>query len=265
MRQNPNENQVKNKIKIEQSEYNPVPLYRSYGVKTKERPLLTKVKIIMQKAVATLALGVPISVIAIGVIALIFASGSLLLATAIVAPAVIFTLMKITKPTRKRLKLIGDLKKLCKKYGYKYGYKLELSDSPLSSKWSKGEGELVLYTNTKVYNVRMFAIRKYRSKLKFESENEMTVTVPPLRNKFAVIYDLKTKYKKLGFDFSNVVSVTGRETVKALIICPTCEEWSYKYSNSTYIPTGNAETVFGYKVYTASGFVSDLRRSEEIK
>ena len=264
MRQNPNENQVKNKIKVEQSEYNPVPLYRSYGVKTKERPLLTKIKVIMQKAVATLALGVPISVIAVGMFALIFASGSLLLSTAIIAPAVFFALMKLTKPMRKRLKLIGDLKKLCKKHGYKYGYKLELSDSPLSPKWSRGAGELVFYTNTRVYHIRMFAIRKYRSKLQFESENEMTVTVPPPRNKFTVIYDLKTEHKKLEFDFGDVADAPGSETVKALIICPTCSEWSYRHSSCTYIPTGNAETVFGYKVYTASGFVSDLRRMEEI-
>ena len=77
MRTNPNENQVKNKIKIERSEYNPVPLYRSYGVTSKERPLLTKIKVIIQKATATMLFAIPIAVIAVGILSFIFAGEKL--------------------------------------------------------------------------------------------------------------------------------------------------------------------------------------------
>ena len=262
MRTNPNEDQVKDKIKIERSEYNPVPLYRSYGVTSKERPLLTKIKVIIQKATATFVFGVPILVAAVGILSFIIA-GTVLVRTAILLPLGIFIILRLTKTLRKRLKLIRSLKRLCKKHGYKYGYKLEMNANPLSPKWTNGRGKLIFHTNTKVYHVAIFAIRKYRSKLQFESDTEMTLIKPPLRNKFTAIYDFRTKYKKLNIDFSGVAETAGKETVKAVVICPTCEEWSYRYSATSYVPTGNAETVFGYKAYTASGFIKDLRRSEE--
>ena len=263
MRPNSNENEVKNRIKIENSEYNPVPLYRSYGVTTKERPIITKIKVFTQKALATFVLGVVLSAIIIAIIAFTFASGSLVIPTAAISSVTVFLLLKFTKPLRKRIKLIGTLKKLCNKKGYKYGYTLWMSDSVLSTKWSNGKGELILHTNTRVYHIRLFSLRKYRSKLKFESEKEMTLTSYPVKNRLAVIYDFKPKTKKLAVDFGEITPVSGKETVKALIFCPTCEEWSYKYLSS-YVPTGNAETVFGNKVYTASGFVSDLCRTEEV-
>ena len=92
--------------------------------------------------------------------------------------------------------MIRELKKLCKKEGYKNGYKLEINDSFFSPKWATGQTEFVFHTNTKVYCVRMFAIRKKRSNLRFESDKEITVVTPPPR-KLAIIYDLKTKQKKL--------------------------------------------------------------------
>ena len=264
MKLNSNENQVKNKLKIERSEYNPVPLYRSYGVTTKERPLWVKIKVIVQKIAATAFIGIPLSVIAVGMYAWMFASGLVIIPTVIYAAVGVFAFVMLSKPLRLRLKLIRALKKLCKKHGYKHGFKLEMSNSPFSRKWSSGECEFVFHTNSRVYHVRMFAIRKYRTRLRFESDKEITLIVPPLNNKFTVIYDLKSKQKKLSIDFGELADAKGKETVKALVFCPTCEEWSYRYSNNTYIPTGNAETVFGYKVYTVSGILSDIKRMEEI-
>ena len=263
MRMNPNENQVKDRIKIERSEYNPVPLYRSYGVTTRERPLLTKIKIIAQKALATCIFGLVFFTLAVGAIAFTFASGSVILPTAVLSSVATFFLLKYSKPARKRIKMVSRLKKLCKGQGYKQGYRLEMSDGILSPKWSDGRGELIFYTNTRVYHIRMFSVRKYRSRLSFESESEITVTTPPLRNVFTTIYDLTTNYKKMTVDFSGAFDSPGRDTVRAVVICPTCSEWSYRQSLNSYVPTGNAETVFGYKVYTASGFISDMIRTEE--
>lgn len=262
MRQNPNERQVKDKIKIDRSEYNPVPLYRSYGVTTREYPLLTKIKVFVQKALATALIGIPLAIIIVGMYAWTFTTGSVVIPTIVITAVGVFAFLKLSKPFRLRMKMIRALKKLCEKEGYKHGYRLEMSDKLTSPKWSNGKAELVLHTNTRVYRVRMFAIRKYRSRLRFESDKEITQIVPPLNNKFTVIYDLKSKQKKISIDFPDIADTAGKETVKALVFCPTCEEWSYRYSNNTYIPTGNADTVFGYKVYTSSGFISDLKRTE---
>lgn len=258
---NPNENQVKDKIRIQQSEYNPVPLYRSYGVTSKERPVWTKIKIFLQKALATFVLGVPMLVVLVGAYILIVAGG-LLISTAIVSALSVFAFFKLSKSPRKRMKFISSVKKLCRSNGYKYGYKAEILTNPIWLK-SGGSPHAVLHTNSRVYHIRFLSVKKYRSKLRFESESRATLVKPPLRNSFSVIYDLKTKKKSIDIDFSQITRVPGKENIMALVICPTCEEWSYKFSESSYVPTGNAETVFGYNVYTSSGFINDVRRFEE--
>ena len=57
--------------------------------------------------------------------------------------------------------------------------------------------------------------------------------------------------------------MNGKENVNAIVFCPRGEEWSYKHSEKTYLPTANGEKVFGYKVYTAPGFVRDVMQAEE--
>ena len=255
-------NRDKEKVKIEVSEYNPVPLYRAYGVTTKEYPLLTKLKVFTQKALLTFMYAVPLSVSAVGLIAITFASGSILIPTVVLSSLALLVALRSTKPLRMRLKMMRELKKLCKKAGYKNGYELEIKDSLLSSKWSNGKSEFLFHTNTKVYHIRMFAIRKKRSKLRFESDKEITVLTPPPR-KLASLYDLKVKQKKLSVDFSDVKSSDGKESVNAIVFCPRGGEWSYKNSEKTYLPTANGEKVFGYKVYTAPGFVYEVKYPED--
>ena len=254
--------QAKDKTKIEVSEYNPVPLYRSYGVTSKEYPLLTKLKVIVQKVLLTLMFAIPLSFSVVGVIAITFASGSLLIPTVVFTSLAVFLTLKFSKPLRMRLKMVRELKKLCQNDGYRCGYKLEIKDSLFSAKWSTGRSELVFHTNTKVYHVRMYAIRKKRSRLRFESDKEITVlTLPP--RKLAIIYDLKAKQKRLSVDFPEIRNMNGKENVNAIVFCPRGEEWSYKHSEKTYLPTANGEKVFGYKVYTAPGFVRDVMQAEE--
>ena len=250
----------------------------------------TVIKIIAIAVSALLTLGLLIITFlpfVIDLLRLMFASsGMILAASATVLLLAIIIFWAFTKPLRLRVKMIFSLKKMCKKQGYKYGYTLNMSQSLLSPKWRNGIGEIIFYTNTRAYHIRLFAIRKYRSILRFESENEITVIEYPSKNTADVaIYnfgggqkrasvissensfisnnEFNTKHKKFKIDFSKVTDTAGKETVKAVIICPTCAEWYYRKSNSTYIPTGNAETVFGYKVYTASGFISDIKRSEQ--
>lgn len=218
---------------------------------------------------------------------LLFGTSSLLFPLVIIAALiVVFAFLTFTKALRLKLKMIRALKKLCKKRGYRDGYSLEMSDGILSSNWTNGKGKLVFHTNKRVYHVRIFSIRKYKSILQFESATEMTVidVLPGDRvgvniysfsgqrkvhtvssgDLFGSEQGLAKGHKKLNIDFSSVTDTAGKETVKAVIICPTCEEWRYKQSNTTYVPTGNAETVFGYKIYTSTGFISDLRRTERV-
>lgn len=253
---------LNSRVHTDETDYSSeMPSYRCYGVKKKIYPRWEKFKVLLLKIAATILLAVPFSLIVVALCAFYFA-GPLIIRTAMTITIIVTLYVVISRPYRKRAKLLRSIKNLCN--GKRSAFSFELPDkkSFFSLKWREREENFSVTTLTKVYRVKLLSVRSRRAILRFESPEEMIVEKRPLSNKFTVIYDLKTKYKHYAVDFSQLPDIKGREVVNAIVVCPTCGEWKYK-SGIGYVITGNAETVFGRKVYTSTGFINDLKRSED--
>ena len=263
MRSNPNENQVKSKIKSSTYKNDPLPLYRSYGVKRREHKTAKKLSSLILTIFATVILSVFLGVILFAFFTFYFYS-PLLVRTVLTALIAFLVLKTLTKTLRRRLSLFSKLKKLCKQGAYKHGYKLTVKRKGIRSlKWSPKEIDIVFETNTRVYYIHLLGVRKYHQKLRFMSENEMLLIKPPPNNIFAVIYDLKEKYKKFEIDFSEAKDIAGKKTVRAIIVNPTCAEFECKISENAIVPSGSRDSHFGYTVYTGSSFINEIRDIEK--
>lgn len=251
---------LNSRVHTDETDYSSeMPSYRCYGVKKKVYPRWEKLKAILLKIAATILLAVPFSSIVVALGAFYFA-GPLIIRTAMTVTVIVTLYVFISRPYRKRARLLRDIKKLCEGKRSDFSFEEPENRSFFSLKWRESGEDFSVTTSKRVYRIRLLSVRSRRAILRFESPEEMIVEKRPLSNKFTVIYDLKTKYRHYAVDFPLLPDVRGREVINAIIVCPTCGEWKYK-SGIGYVMTGNAEKVFGRMVYTSTGFINDLKRS----
>lgn len=246
--------------RAEVSEYNPVPLYRSYGSTKKEYKWKEELLALFEKAIAIVFLGLIFFSLGISIYAWI-KFGDFLFKTVIAAIILLFLLLFYTKTLRKRLSLNKKLKKLC----YKNNFELRFERSTLKSlRWSENKSDITVVTPHHIFYVHLLAVPKYRCHVCFDSASEIRIVKPPLNNKFTIIFDLKPKTKKLSLDFSDTRQFEGKKTHKVILVNPVCGEMYYKISQVSTSQTGNGGEHFGYQIFTASGFVNYLKRIDEV-
>ena len=246
------------KTKVEVSKYNPVPLYRSYGVTRKEYAWAERLKKLFIDLAAVLALAGPTIYIVAAVIA-IFLFSSILAKVLLWTSVVIVSAVFFTGKWRKRLSFNTKLKRLCKKENFKLCFKRNLRESLA---WSPDKYDLTVETPSRLYYVHVLPIEKRRQKILFESEKEIFITTPPLKNRYTAVFDIKPKVKSLALDLHKIESSSSKEVVTIMLVLPSCEDMSYKRSNVTIIPTGNGAEHFGFTVFTAKAFLKLLTRFE---
>jgi hypothetical protein len=250
-------------MKERQTVASDVPLYRSYGVKKKLRPWRDKLENVVSRVVliwitCVLALATVFCVVGF---CLYFPELWIKVALGVILG--ILLLIRLTRIPRKRRKFYGKLKKLCKKNKFRLRRERNFLQSFF---WTGNREDFILETGSAIYYTRFLTVRKYRSTVFFEKPDEIRVLSKPLRNKFTVIFDIAPRAKHYPLDFNlgeNVGSMWGnKRIVKALLVNPVSEEMRYKDKMGGYETTGSGGVHFGYTVFTASGFLESIQRSE---
>lgn len=249
----------KDDMRPEVSKYNPVPLYRSYGSTKKEYKWREELLTLLEKVIAIVFLGLIFFTLGISVFSWL-RFGGILVHVVVTATIALFLFFVYTKTFRKRLSLSKKLKKVCMENHFDLTFERPVLKS---LKWSEKGSDITVVTKNHVFYIHLLAVPKYRCHICFDSASEIRIVKPPLNNKFTVIFDFKAKTKKLSLDFSDTRQFEGKKTHKIILVNPVCGEMYYKISQVSTSQTGNGGEHFGYKIFTASGFVNYLARVDK--
>ena len=237
-----------------------VPLYRSYGVTKKVNPTARKIKEVVAKIVTVLFLTVELSIIVVVTLMLAFYTDVLIATTLFIILFSIF-FFNATKLIRRRARFLRRLKKTCKKNGYELEFKRGFFKS-LS--WARGEEiDFTVKAGMWTYYVKLATSKRFLSSFTFISKNQMKYTKIPRHNRFTIIFGCKSKTYTMPIAFPENLDGKDKYTVKAILINPAVMNIEKKGSDGALLPTGSGEKLFGYTIYTGTGFIETLKRNAE--
>jgi hypothetical protein len=100
--------------------------------------------------------------------------------------------------------------------------------------------------------------------MSFLSANEIEYTKHPRNNKFTLIFDFKDKKKIMRVSFPDEANKDDRSVIRAILINPVPMNIEKKGAPGMGMePTGTGETLFGFTIYNATGFIETLKRIAE--
>lgn len=252
------EKEKNEKEKPLRSEFNPVPMYRAYGVTKREYRVWEIIKQILMKGTTLLFLLALIAYPIIGVTTFII-FGNALVSFLLSTTILVLMLLKLTRTIRKRAKFHCKLKRFCKKNKYRIKFEQNFFESLV---WSPVLIDFTLTTGTHNYIVHYFTAHKYNSSLSFLEKGKMVFKKYPPNNKFTVIFDFKAKSKEYEISFPKEYELDRKINVNALVVNPVCKEFFEREQGGGIVPTGNGACVFGIQVFTGSGFIETVKRND---
>ncbi len=250
-----------NRINVEELD---IPMWRSYGVHKIHRPWLTGFNELLARAIAILFLS-PIFFSAAMVIFLIYYYAQFFPIFAIIALAfTLFALFLFCKMAmripRKRAKFYRKIKRFCKKNGYTLTIKRNCFSS---LRWMNDETvDLIIEAEDLRYYVKLFGCRK-NSDVTFCHNGDLVYRKLPPRAVWARLLALSPKTRIKRIVFPELPECEG--VIKAIVLCPVSIEMYKKRLNKDTELTGNHDELFGYTVFTESGFTDAVRRTLEKK
>lgn len=182
-----------------------------------------------------------------------------LLVTCFYGMAGVLLLFFVTKTFCKRMTFRRRLKHMCRKEGYRLQYCRRFGATFF---WS-GEGpDFLLRTPSALYEGYFLTVRRYRATLFLASSDSVELISSPTQNLFSDIVGRKPKHQTFLLP-SVPTEQSGEYPVKrVLLVNPVCREMTYKEKDGTIVATGSGAEWFGYTVFTATGFLENVRRQE---
>lgn len=235
-----------------------VPLYRSYGVKRKVYPLIEKLGTYAMRIMALWIYGLFILVGSTGAIMFFIFFPELWVKLLIAVVAVIFLTVRLTRTFRIRRKFWRRLRKLCKKKNYSLKV---LRSFGKGFRWSNQQADFRLQTGSTVYEMHFLTVKRYRSELLFDNKEKIRMKRLRLNNRFNLLMDFESKEKEFFTNFAPVSTVfESTRTVRGILINPVCREMSQKDREGGMVTTGSGANLYGYTIYTGSGFLETIQR-----
>ena len=239
-----------------------VPLYRSYGVTKKVNPTAEKIKYAVAKTLTVLLLASELAIILVVTVMLALYT-DVLIATILFIILFSIFFFNATKLLRRRMSFVHKLKKACKQNKYRLEFKKGFFKS-LS--WAEDDSvDFIVRAGKYTYYVKYATSNRFLSSFTFTSKNEMKYTKIARKNRFTIIFDVKDKIYTMPIEFPKGIDETDKYTVKAILINPAVMNIERKGSDGVVIPTGSGEKLFGYTIYTGTGFIETLKRNAEDK
>ena len=255
------------------SEIFQVPLHRAYGV-TKRETWLSHFNEHFATFLLILLYAWMFIMLALGAYMLIDALNHI--GTMIVIIAVVwFVVWKFFRVPRKRIKFILKLRKKCKSLGYK----IEFKRGVFKGMRFHTEGiDITIDTGKKIWAVRFLPCYRYNSDLIFIDENTIKIKHNPIRLKASLFpvnarhaqrltlktenkrFSLDGKVKTIEYSFKDEVLRYGCKSARALIVNPVPHTIRKVEKDGAIYETGTGERMWGYTLYSGSGFLETLER-----
>ncbi len=245
--------------RIDAEEYD-VPMYRSYGVQKKHRPWLARFNEIFA---LTLVIVLYIPIFAAAALAIfvtvrwagVYTYNAIIIFFFLVG-LTMYLYLVVLKAPRKRIAFYRKLKKACRKNGYRITFMRSFFRSLF---WADDDKvDLTVKAGRWIYYVKLFGSKNMRSDITF-SDGELIYRKLRLENRFTVAFGLKPKVIKKKIAFPRYAD--GDSAVKAIILNPVPTEAYKRKPNGDIEMSGNCDTIFGYTIYTGSGFIEAIRRN----
>ena len=246
--------------KRERVEVEDVPLYRSYGVTKKVNLRKRRILEAIGKAWTVLFLAIELGIILF--ITFLFAFYTdVLVATVLFIILFSIFFFNATKLIRRRARFLRRLKQFCKKNRYELEFKRGFFKS-LS--WAKGDAlDFTVKAGKWTYYVKFATSKRFLASFTFISKSQMKYTKIARRNRFTTILDFKDKIYTMPIAFPEALDDKDKYAVKVILINPAVMNIEKKERDGAVLPTGSGEKLFGYTVYTGTGFIETLKRNEE--
>ncbi len=188
---------------------------------------------------------------------MIAAFGKVGIILAVVTALLLIYLIALRVP-RKRIAFMRKLKRFCKKNGFR----IKKERGFIKSLRNNANGfDLIVSSRSTSYYVRFYAAYRRASHLTFCDENIVQVTTNIHNNRFKVVLGLdKLRVKNKSYSYSDKPPSSVKNAVKVLLVNPVPHDMFKMNPGGTVTPTGTGEKLYGYTLYTASGFLNMLER-----
>ena len=236
-----------------------VPMWKSYGVHKRYRPWLTKLNDILVKILAIVFLS-PIF-FAAGLVTFIILylapvfPGIMFATVMLVLSGLIFLYINGLRVPRKRAAFYIKVKRFCRKNRYTVRFERNFWSSLF---WAKDERlDFVIKAGNWTYYVKVFGSTHKRSDVTFCHDGELMYRRYPKKNLISHMFDLQPRVRKIKIVFPETPE--GEKNIKAVVLNPVPMEMYKKKQNREVEMTGNCDALFGYTVFTDSGFLDSVR------
>ena len=234
-----------------------VEMYRSYGVKKKVNPVVIFINVVLAKVLFVMIMILEIAIISIGAIVL-FLYGGTLISTLLAAILLFVVLNKTTKIPRRRISFQRKLKKACRREKCKLTFHKEFFKSLY---WANNdELDFTLKSGKYTYFVKYVTPKKPLSSVTFLSREEIKYTKHARKNMFTLMLGFKDRTKILKINFPHTINACDKYQKKIIIVNPNPRDILVKNSEGAIIPTGSGEEIYGYTIYTGTGFIDEIVR-----
>ena len=247
-------------VEIQDIETEDVPLYRSYGVTQKVNPVKQFFAMLVMRGLTVILVASELAILVLVTVAFAI-YGGVLIATVMFIIAFLILFFHNTKLPRKRLSFLRKLKKTAQKEGITLEFKRGFFKSLT---WAeKNEIDFVAKAGKWTYYVKFASTKRFLSSFVFVSKDKMKYIKLARRGNFAVIFNSKNKSKTLKIAFPEEIRADDKYSVKAILVNPAVMNIERKSPDGATVPTGSGEKLFGYTIYTGSGFIETLKRNIE--
>ena len=248
------------KDREQESEVRDVPLHRAYGVRRRVSPLWQRIEKTVYRLLA-LWIYFPIVLVgSVGLTAFLLYYPELwvkVLLLTIIAGIFVF---RLTRPLRIRWRFLKKLKRLCKKH--RYSLKV-LRPFLRGFRWSDRQADFRLQTKNTIYEIHFLTVRRYRSELRMDSKERILLQKKHLKNRFNTLMDVREGTKIFSTNFPPIDSVfESTRRVRGIVVNPVCREMLQREPDGGLVTTGSGTEIFGYTVYTATGFLETIQRDQ---
>ena len=111
---------------------------------------------------------------------------------------------------------------------------------------------------------KIFYPKKHLSHIIFEDKNHVGIKTNITKSHFKFVLGFNNpKYSQFEYKYDDRIELKDRKSARALIINPVPHEVFKKDSDGAVIPIGTGERLFGYIMFTGSGFLEYLARDDD--
>ena len=244
----------KKKVKIHEEG---TPMYRAYGVTRKVYPAVEIVKKVLLAIATTFIIALPACVFLFGLlmIALVTNFGKVLLGAVILVPLLFVPVRVILK----RRKFQKRLKKLCREKCFELKFRRNFFASFF---YKKGAYDFTLKTSSKTWICKYLTSPTRDRLIQFDTPDKITILKGLTPNRIKDAYGIPSpRRREKNFSFSLPDGFSDKCEL-AVIMNPAPRMTDVKLPDGRTEPTGTGAKIFGYKIFTGSGFISTITRSD---